>query len=94
MIAMELALSRVELQLHNKVHDINSICLTLTHLNLLCYLSQKSSAGLANGISAVVDLEEQPLAMLQCLLDSKLIKHKNRDADCIHEVLNGECITF
>lgn len=61
----------------------------------MCYLSQKSSPELAKGISTVVvDLEEQPLSMLQGLLNSKLIKPENRDAECILQALNGECITF
>ena len=63
--------------------------------SLMCYLSQKSSPELARGISTVVvDLEEQPLSMLQGLLNSKLIKPENRDAECILQALNGECITF
>lgn len=61
----------------------------------MCYLSQKSSPELASRISTiVVDLEEQPLSMLQGLLNSKLIKPENRDAECILQALNGECITF
>jgi len=49
---------------------------------------------LARRISTVVDLEEQPLSMLQGLLNSKLIKPENRDAECILQALDGECITF
>ena len=61
----------------------------------MCYLSQKSSPELARRISTVVvDLEEQPLSMLQGLLNSKLIKPENRDAECILQALHGECITF
>lgn len=61
----------------------------------MCYLSQKSSPELARRISTVVvDLEEQPLSMLQGLLNPKLIKPENRDAECILQALNGECITF
>jgi len=60
----------------------------------MCYLSQKSSPELASRISTVVvDLEEQPLSMLQGLLNSKLIKPENRDAECILQALDDNSLS-